>query len=100
MVSGKLHPDQFEVKYFIDPRTGAKVAESNRTLATLSMAGMKPTQTKEIIPSREVLNRLDTNLPENKPIKYRGETYVIPGRTSPITLGPNNLEIIDLIRLP
>ncbi|MGG4455517.1 RHS repeat-associated core domain-containing protein [Brevibacillus porteri] len=98
--SGKLHPDQFEVKYFIDPTTGKKVAESNRTLATLSMAGMKPTKVKEITPSQEVLNRLNTKLPENKPLRQRGETFNVPGRAIPITVGPNNLEILDVVRLP
>ncbi|MEC0194707.1 RHS repeat-associated core domain-containing protein, partial [Paenibacillus apiarius] len=98
--AGKLHPDQFEVKYFIDPKTGNKVAESNRTLAALSLAEMKPTKTKEIIPSQEVLNRLDTTLVENKPIRYRGESFNMPGRAIPITVGPKNLEIIEIVRLP
>ncbi len=93
--SGKLHPDQFEVKYFIDPETGKKVAESNRTLFVLSMAGMKPTKTKEIIPDKKTLNRL-----KETPIRYRGEVFTLPGRAIPITPGPNNLQILDIVRLP
>jgi RHS repeat-associated protein len=93
--SGNLHPDQLEVKYFTHPTTGQKIAESNRTLATLSMADMKPTKVREIIPSQEVLNRLTES-----PLRQRGEVFDLPGRAIPITPGQNNLKILDVIRLP
>ncbi|WCM60080.1 RHS repeat-associated core domain-containing protein [Paenibacillus polymyxa] len=93
--TGVLHSDQFEVKYFIDPKTGKKVAESNRTLTVLSMAGIKPTKTKEIIPDKAILNRLT-----EAPIRQRGQKFEMPGRSIPITPGPKNLEIIDIVTLP
>lgn len=90
-----MHPDQFEVKYFIDPNTGKKIVESNRTLATLSMAGMKPTKVKEIIPTKEVLNRLD-----EQPLRHLGEKFNLPGKAVAITPGQNNLKILEIVRLP
>lgn len=92
--NGILSTDQFEVKYFIDAKTGNKIAESNRTLAVLSMAVKKPTKVKEIIPSKEVLNRL-----EEKPIRYRGETLGIRSTAIPITIGQKNITIIEIVRI-
>src|SRR5262249_3024770 len=57
--AGRLHPDQLEVKYFVQPVTGQKIAESNRTLAALSMAGMQPTRVREVPVTPELLGRLD-----------------------------------------
>ncbi|MGE7943683.1 RHS repeat domain-containing protein [Lysinibacillus xylanilyticus] len=93
--NGVLNPSQLPVTYFVDPKTGLKVAESNRTLAALSLAGMKPTVLNEIQPDNVLLKRLNED-----PIKYRGSKYSMPGREIPVTPGPKNQTIKDIIKLP
>lgn len=93
--AGRLHPDQLEVKYFIHPETGQRIAESNRTLAALSMAGKKPTRVREVPVSSELLSRLD-----EPPLRRHGEVFSQPGRAIPVTPGQNDNTIIDVARLP
>lgn len=93
--AGKIHPDQLPVSYFMDPKSGKKVAESNRTLAALSLAGMKPTKTICIKPPVDVLKRL-----AQAPIKYKGGVLSIPGRSIAITPGPNTDTVLQIITLP
>ncbi|MFT9820079.1 hypothetical protein [Lysinibacillus sp. NPDC056185] len=95
LIKKNLHPDQLPVTYFVDPKTGLKVAESNRTLATLALADMKPTVLNEIQPTAEVLDRLN-----QKPIRHKGVTYNMPGNAVPVTPGQNNLTVKNVIKLP
>ncbi|MCA6984713.1 RHS repeat-associated core domain-containing protein, partial [Pectobacterium brasiliense] len=92
--SGVLHIDQLPVSYFIHPQTGQRIAESNRTLAAISAAGMKPTILKEVPVTETLLNRL-----KEIPLRQRGEIFSMPGSSIPITPGPNNNTILDIIRL-
>ncbi|WP_217809536.1 hypothetical protein, partial [Lonsdalea iberica] len=92
--SGALHTDQLPVSYFIHPQTGQRIAESNRTLAAISAAGMKPTILKEVPVTETLLNRL-----KEIPLRQRGEVFSMPGSSIPITPGPNNNTILDIIRL-
>ena len=92
---GKLHPDQLEVKYFVHPETGQKIAESNRTLAALSMAGKKPTKVREVPMTAELAGRL-----REPPMRHHGEVFSMPGRAVPVTQGQNDLKVIDVVRLP
>lgn len=92
---GILHPDQLPVSYFVHPQIGQRIAESNRTLAALSAAGMKPTILKEVPATQTLLNRLS-----EVPLRQRGEVFGLPGNTIPITPEPKNNTIIDIIRLP
>jgi RHS repeat-associated protein len=92
---GKLHPDQLEVKYFVHPETGERIAESNRTLAALSMAGMEPTKVREVPVTSELLSRLD-----EEPLRHHGEVFSMPGRAIPVTPGANDTTILDVVRLP
>ncbi|MCW7540925.1 DUF6531 domain-containing protein [Aquabacterium sp. A7-Y] len=93
--SGVLHPDQLPVSYFVHPKTGQWIAESNRTLAALAEAGMKPTVLREVPVTQELLNRL-----AEKSLRHRGQVLSMPGTSIPVTVGPNNLEIVRIISLP
>lgn len=73
---GHISPDDLPIHYFIDS-AGNRVAINNRGLAALRMAGMEPTITKQVTPSKKELNRL-----LEKPID---RSYKIPGDRIPVT---------------
>ena len=56
---------------------------------------MKPTILKEVPATQTLLNRLS-----EMPLRQRGEVFGMPGNAIPITPGPKNNTIIDVIRLP
>lgn len=56
--SGEIHPDEITVRYFVGP-DGRLVAEGNRGLAVLAMAGMQPTVTEEVPSTTKLVERLD-----------------------------------------
>lgn len=56
---------------------------------------MKPTILKEVPATQTLLNRLS-----EMPLRQRGEVFGMLGNAIPITPGPKNNTIIDIIRLP
>lgn len=91
--TGKISPNSLPISYFV--WEGKKVAISNRGLAALAEAGMKPTVVKEV-PLNEVPVKILRRLDEI-PI-FRGQT--IPGRMIAVTLDKAGTEVLRIITLP
>ncbi|MDT4989917.1 MAG: hypothetical protein QOI74_4011, partial [Micromonosporaceae bacterium] len=56
--AGRLNPDDVKINAFRHDKTGALVTENNRSLAALSLVGMKPTTINMVEASPKLLRRL------------------------------------------
>ena len=56
--TGKLTADDIEIVAFRDPKTRKLIAESNRGLTALTMAGLKSTRVSEISATDKLTHRL------------------------------------------
>ena len=95
LANGVIKADQLPVSYFINPKTGQMIAESNRTLAAFAMANVKPTIFNQVEATSKLMSRL-----AETPIRSAGELFKMPGKAIPVTVGKSNNTIIDIIRLP
>lgn len=89
--AGRLSADEILIQYFKDTNTGLWVAVNNRGLATLALAGKRPTLIEEVTPKTKQLNRLF-----EPPLLKRTK---IPGPRIPVTedeAGMKKLYIVDL----
>jgi RHS repeat-associated protein len=86
--SGEIHPDEIPVHYFIG-KDGQRIADNNRGLAVLAMAGMHPTQTVEIPNHPDFDNRL----------KEGTKDHPLPNSTLPITRNKDGSGVITVVNL-
>lgn len=87
--SGALTSDDILIQAFkVDHQL---VTVNNRGLAALSLADLKPTNILEVMPTQKELNRL---------LEDPLAGLQIPGRSTAVTPGPNNLQVQDIISIP
>jgi hypothetical protein len=86
----RLTPDQIRIEVF--EWKGKLVSLNSRGLAALSKAGFRPTNIVRRAPTPAEEARM-----QESPILPGGE---LPSTSIPITLGPNNLEVIEIITIP